>query len=115
MLAVVRQCTENLRSIESVIVSRPGRLQHMPHVTLDLVSLDNEPLVGKSQRFEGNGGTIGRDAGNTLPLPDQHRRVSRLHAAISFPNGAPTITNSSTVLPIHVGGVQLQCGQAKVL
>ena len=84
----------------------------MPQITLDLVSLDSKPLVGLSRRFEGAGGTIGRDAGNTLSLPDSHRRVSRLHASITFPDGVPTITNSSAVLPIGVGGMELKCGQA---
>lgn len=84
----------------------------MPHITLDLISLDGKPLNGLSRRFEGEGGTIGRDEGNTLSLPDSHRRVSRLHAAVSFPGGVPTITNSSAVLPISVGGLQLEGGQA---
>jgi FHA domain-containing protein len=87
----------------------------MPQVTLDLVSLDNKPLSGVSRQFEGNGGTIGRDEGNTLALPDSNRRVSRLHATISFPDGVPTITNSSSVLPISVGGKQLESGQAMPL
>ncbi|MEO8652834.1 MAG: type VI secretion system-associated FHA domain protein TagH, partial [Ramlibacter sp.] len=67
---------------------------------------------GPGRVFEGNGGTIGRDEGNTLPLPDPLRRVSRLHATISFPAGVPTLTNSSTVLPIGVGGAQLESGQS---
>src|SRR5512140_1836103 len=87
----------------------------MPQVTLDLVSLDNKPLVGLSRRFEGSGGTIGRDEGNTLALPDAQRRVSRLHATINFPGGVPTITNSSSVLTIGVGGMQLESGQATIL
>ena len=87
----------------------------MPQVTLDLVSLDNEPLVGLSRRFEGSGGTLGRDEGNTLALPDPQRRVSRLHATINFPDGVPTITNSSAVLTIDAGGVQLESGQAAIL
>ena len=49
----------------------------MPQVTLDVVSLDQKPCAGLSCRFEGNGGTIGRDESNTLALPDPHRRVSR--------------------------------------
>ncbi|MEO7548009.1 MAG: type VI secretion system-associated FHA domain protein TagH [Ramlibacter sp.] len=87
----------------------------MPQITLDLISLDGKPLNGLSRRFEGDGGTIGRDDGNTLSLPDSHRRVSRLHAAVSFPAGVPTITNSSAVLPISVGGMQLEAGQAMAL
>ncbi|MCM2252316.1 MAG: type VI secretion system-associated FHA domain protein TagH [Ramlibacter sp.] len=87
----------------------------MPQVTLDLVSLDDKPVAGASCRFEGAGGTIGRDEGNTLALPDPHRRVSRLHATISFPHDVPTITNSSTVLTIDAGGAQLKSGQAMPL
>ena len=87
----------------------------MSHITLDLISLDGKPLNGLSRRFEGEGGTIGRDEGNTLSLPDSHRRVSRLHAAISFPGGVATITNSSAVLPISVNGMQLEGGQAMPL
>ncbi len=87
----------------------------MSQITLDLVSLDGKPLVGLSRCFEGSGGTIGRDEGNTLALPDTHRRVSRLHAAVSFPGGVATITNSSAALPITVGGLQLECGQAMAL
>jgi FHA domain-containing protein len=87
----------------------------MPQVTLDLVSLDNNPVAGVSRVFEGSGGTIGRDEGNTLALPDSHRRVSRLHATISFPGGVPTITNSSTVLTIGVGGMQLESGRSMSL
>ncbi len=87
----------------------------MSQITLDLVSLDGKPLVGLSRTFEGSGGTIGRDEGNTLALPDTHRRVSRLHAAVSFPGGVATITNSSAALPITLGGLQLECGQAMAL
>lgn len=87
----------------------------MPHVTLDLVSLDGKPLSAMSRRFEGSGGTIGREESNTLALPDAQRRVSRLHAAISFPGGVPTITNSSSVLPIGADGVELQSGQTAAL
>lgn len=87
----------------------------MSHITLDLISLDGKPLNGLSRRFEGDGGTIGRDEGNNLSLPDSHRRVSRLHAAVSFPGGVATITNSSAVLPISVNGMQLEGGQAMPL
>lgn len=87
----------------------------MPQITLDVVSLDNKPLVGLSCRFDDNGGTIGRDKGNTLALPDPHRRVSRLQAEVSFRAGVPTITNSSAVLPICAGGTPLESGQSVTL
>jgi len=84
----------------------------MPQITLDVVSLDASPLsLPRSCLFDSNGGTIGRDEGNTLVLPDKHRRVSRLHAAVSFPDGVPTLTNASTSLPLCVGDVPLDCGQ----
>jgi FHA domain-containing protein len=84
----------------------------MPEVTLDVVSMDAAPLpVARSLRFDGLGGTIGRDEANTLVLQDKHRRVSRLHASITFPNGIATITNASTSLPISVGGQLLSFEQ----
>ena len=84
----------------------------MPEVTLDVVSMDAAPLpMARSSRFDGLGGTIGRDEANTLVLQDKHRRVSRLHASITFPNGIPTITNASTSLPISVGSQLLNFEQ----
>ena len=84
----------------------------MPEVTLDVVSMDGVPLpVARSFRFDGLGGTIGRDAANTLVLQDKHRRVSRLHASVTFPNGIPTVTNASTSLPVSVGGQLLNFEQ----
>ena len=63
----------------------------MTEITLDLVSMDSAPLpTPRSCRFEGLGGTIGRDEGNTLVLQDKHRRGSRLHASVTFPDGVAT-------------------------
>lgn len=88
----------------------------MPQITLDVVSIDAVPLpAARSCRFESSGGTIGRDETSTLVLPDQHRRVSRLHAAVSFSADVPNITNASTSLPISVGEVTLDCGQTMPL
>ncbi|MFZ4622704.1 MAG: type VI secretion system-associated FHA domain protein TagH [Rhodoferax sp.] len=83
----------------------------MPEITLDLLSMDATPLAtGRSCRFEGLGGTIGRDEGNTLVLQDKHRRVSRLHASVTFPDGVATLTNTSTTLPVSIGTKLLKCG-----
>jgi FHA domain-containing protein len=88
----------------------------MPQITLDVVSLDSAPpTVALSGRFDGSGGTIGRDEGNTLVLQDKHRRVSRLHAAVSFPSGVPTLTNASSSLPINIGNVEIDCGHTAPL
>ena len=88
----------------------------MTEITLDLVSMDSTPLpTPRSCRFEGLGGTIGRDEGNTLVLQDKHRRVSRLHASVTFPDGVATIANASTTLPISVGTKVLAGGHKAVL
>ncbi len=85
----------------------------MPDIILKVVSVDAAlPAQAFARSFDTNGGTIGRDESNTLSLPDKHRRVSRLHATVSFPGGVPTITNSSTSLPIAVGEQQLDFGES---
>ncbi len=88
----------------------------MPEIVLDVLTFDSVPLAApRSCRFEGDGGTIGRDEGSTLVLEDAHRRVSRLHATITFPAGVPTITNASTSLQLCVREVPLDGGQAMAL
>jgi FHA domain-containing protein len=85
----------------------------MPEVTLNVLSVDSlSPPQAISVRFSEQGGTIGRDDGNTMSLPDKHRRVSRLHGTISFVDGSPTLSNSSTSLPIMIGEQQLDYGES---
>ncbi len=85
----------------------------MPDIILKVVTVDAvQPAQALARSFDASGGTIGRDDSNALALPDKHRRVSRLHATISFPAGVPTITNSSTSLPISVGEQQLDFGES---
>ena len=85
----------------------------MPDIILKVVTVDAAlPVQALARSFDASGGTIGRDDTNALALPDKHRRVSRLHATISFPAGVPTITNSSSSLPISVGEQQLDFGES---
>ncbi len=85
----------------------------MSALTLQVVSIDAAPVGQPTlHTFDESGGSIGRDETNVLALPDKHRRVSRLHATISFPGGMPTITNSSTSLPLSVGEQQLDGGES---
>lgn len=83
----------------------------MPELTLQVISLDGSPPQRAMLCVFGDaGGSLGRDEGSTFSLPDKHRRVSRLHATIAFDNGLPTITNSSSSLPIALGEQQIDCG-----
>lgn len=61
------------------------------------------------------GGSLGRDDENTLVLPDSFSRVSRVHAAISFPAGYATISNASMSLPLRVGDVDLAYRESVLL
>ena len=88
----------------------------MPALTLQVVSIDAALVAQPTlHAFDDSGGSIGRDDSNFLALPDKHRRVSRLHATISFPGGMPTITNSSTSLPLSVGEQQLDGGDSMLI
>ncbi len=85
----------------------------MPELTLQVISLDGSPLPYELSRVFGEGGgNIGRDESSTLSLPDKHRRVSRMHATVEFFNGIPTVTNSSSSLPIAVGEQQIDYGES---
>ena len=85
----------------------------MPKLTLQVISLDGLPLpYALSGVFSEAGGSIGRDEASTLSLPDKHRRVSRLHATVSFLNGAAILENSSSSLPIAIGEQQVDCGDS---
>ena len=85
-------------------------------VTLELLSLDMAALDAPRECvFEGNGGSIGRDPGNQLVLADVHRRISRLHATVTFVQGVATLTNASSSLPVLLGAQQLAPGQSAPL
>ena len=85
----------------------------MTEITLRVVSIDaNPPLVAMFRTFSSEGGSIGRDDTNYFALPDKHRRVSRLHASISFPGGVATITNASSSLVISVNDAQIETSES---
>ncbi|MES2297938.1 MAG: type VI secretion system-associated FHA domain protein TagH [Pseudomonadota bacterium] len=49
------------------------------------------PTVAVERRFDQQGGTIGRAAGNDLELPDPGKYISRNHCKVSFTNGRYTL------------------------
>jgi FHA domain-containing protein len=88
----------------------------MPELTLQVISVDaNAPDGVMVRTFGQEGGSLGRDDANFFVLPDKHRRVSRLHASVSFPGGVATITNASASLAITVGDVLLEHGESMPL
>ena len=65
-------------------------------VVLDILSANGEsPNPPVRVRFDEKGGTIGRAPTNTLPLPDPHRTVSRVHAQIVRRQGVVVIVSRS--------------------
>ncbi len=77
-------------------------------LVLSVVTVDGaSPPHPLSATFPASGGSIGRDESNTLVLPDSFNRVSRVHAAVSFPAGYATISNASVTLPLRVGDSDL--------
>ena len=62
-----------------------------------------------------NGGTIGRDGRNTFVLPDDFRRVSRLHAEVTFVRGVPILSNRSATLVVNVGEQELDPGDSAIV
>ncbi|NTV96338.1 MAG: type VI secretion system-associated FHA domain protein TagH [Thiobacillus sp.] len=60
------------------------------------------PLV--SRAFGSGGGTIGRNPGCTLELPDPHRYISRVHAEIRQQDGRFFLKVISKVNPVVVNG-----------
>lgn len=79
-------------------------------------SLKREPLspsiVGE---FDERGGTIGRSDSNTMTLPDPERRVSRLHAEVSYVANSFHVRNVGSSNPIIVNGRPVGPGEAVAL
>ncbi len=88
----------------------------MSLLTLKVLTVDAlPPQAPLAVSFGPEGGTLGRDENSTMVLPDRHRRVSRLHATVRVVDGAATLTNASTSLPILIGDRQLDYGDSVAL
>ena len=85
-------------------------------LVLSVASVDGaNPSQPISATFPDSGGTMGRGDENTLVLPDSFSRVSRVHAAITFPAGYATISNASMTLPLRVRDVELAYRESLLL
>lgn len=86
-------------------------------LTLIVISFNGQPAQAPpSMRFGAGVGTIGRQPGNTLVLPDPERNISRIQAeVIGTPSGQFVIRNVSAAVQMAVGSVMLTQGDSAVL
>lgn len=73
-------------------------------ITIRIVAVAERPVEGKPARFTDEGGTIGRRSDSTLVIPDQSRRVSRIHAVVSRQGNLFKIRDQGSFLPVYVNG-----------
>lgn len=80
-------------------------------LTLTIIACQGETLAhGASAAFDAAGGTIGRDAGNTLMLPDDDGMVARRHAAVRTLADSWQLLNTSEHAAIALNGKMLAPG-----
>jgi predicted component of type VI protein secretion system len=88
----------------------------MAELILEIAALDYVfPAPSRRWVLGPDGGTLGRDERNTLVLPDRFRRVSRLHAEITFVRGVPILSNRSATLVVNVGEQEVEPGDSAIV
>lgn len=89
----------------------------MPELHLKIAALDYAVPAPHAVCVIGpTGGTLGRDEKNTLVLADErYRRVSRLHAEVTFVRGVPILSNRSATLVVNVGEQELVPGESAIV
>jgi predicted component of type VI protein secretion system len=88
----------------------------MPELILEVAALDYVfPAPARRCVMGPDGGTLGRDERNTLVLPDHFRRVSRLHAEVTFVRGVPILSNRSSTLVVNVGEQEVAPGESAIV
>lgn len=73
-------------------------------ITIRIVAVAERAVESKAVTFDASGGTIGRRSDSTLVIPDQSRRVSRVHAVVSFQGNVFKIRDQGSFLPVYVNG-----------
>lgn len=80
-------------------------------LTIEVVAINGAPPpVPMSARFDRDGGTIGRDPGCTLVLPDAEKRISRRHALISWRDGRFSLRNQGSAMALLLNGTPVEYG-----
>ena len=80
-------------------------------LTIDVAAIHGAPPpVPMSAQFDQSGGSIGRDPGCTLVLPDPEKRISRRHAAIEFQSGTFRLRNQGSAIVVLLNGAPVDYG-----
>lgn len=69
---------------------------------IEVVAHKDQPIEAFGADFDSAGGSIGREQGNTLVLPDMERHISRVHAEVVFRSGVFVLVDQGTAIPVHV-------------
>jgi FHA domain-containing protein len=79
-------------------------------LTIEVAAINGAPPpVAVSARFD-SGGTIGRDPGCTLVLPDPEKRVSRRHALVESRGNRFFLRNQGSAIAVLLNGVPVEYG-----
>jgi FHA domain-containing protein len=68
------------------------------------------PPAPMNARFDAAGGSIGRDAGCTLVLPDAEKRISRRHALVSHKSGRFYLRSQGSAVSVIVNDTAIDYG-----
>lgn len=80
-------------------------------LTIEVASINGlPPPVPMSARLDAQGGSIGRDPGCTLVLPDPEKRISRRHALIEYRGGRFFVRNQGSAIAVLLNGATLDYG-----
>lgn len=74
------------------------------NISIQIIGVADRPIDGPRAVFGPRGGTIGRRSDNTLVIPDQSRRVSRVHVMVSCQGGVYKVRDQGSFLPVYVNG-----------
>ncbi|MBI1394402.1 MAG: FHA domain-containing protein [Betaproteobacteria bacterium] len=73
-------------------------------ISIQIVGLGGRAVSGPKAVFDEQGGSVGRRSDNTLVIPDQTRRVSRIHMAVFHQGGQFRVRDQGSFLPVYVNG-----------
>jgi FHA domain-containing protein len=80
-------------------------------LTIEVAAINGAPPpVSVVARFDRSGGTIGRDPGCTLVLPDPEKRVSRRHALIECRGNTFVLRNQGSAIAVLLNGAPVDYG-----